>query len=227
MFYEETTIVPAAAQLEQGIVEVNQSFIKRVLTDSAVVAHILEQAVIKRAVYDSQRPTSAPYGKRKTDQTSHMHTQFGGIGDGQSQFEPIASPNLIDGAKGTKNPDFLATGTMNKLTERGTLIPNANGEYHDEDDEMHVYDDDNNPTHYRASTKKNNNGPRPFNFETPYEPEPTPKAPLRSAHLNEVSKYLSENNKNILDGFVVEEAIGKEAVIRASQDGIDVSPITT
>jgi hypothetical protein len=29
------------------------------------------------------------------------------------------------------------------------------------------------------------------------------------------------------DGFVVEEAIGKEAVIRASQDGIDVSPITT
>jgi hypothetical protein len=41
-FYEETTIVPAAAQLEQGIVEVNQSFIKKVLTDSAVVAHILE-----------------------------------------------------------------------------------------------------------------------------------------------------------------------------------------
>jgi hypothetical protein len=66
-FYEETTIVPAAAQLEQGIVEINQSFIKKALTDSAVVAHILEQAVIKRAVYDSQRPTSAPNGKRKTD----------------------------------------------------------------------------------------------------------------------------------------------------------------
>ena len=115
-----------------------------------------------------------------------MHTQFGGAGEGQSQFEPIASPNLMDGAKGTKTPDLLATGAMNKLTERGTLIQNV----HDEDDEMHVYDDDNNPTHYRASTKKNNSGPRPFNFETPYDAEPTPKAPLRSAHLNEVSKYL-------------------------------------
>jgi hypothetical protein len=30
-----------------------------------------------------------------------------------------------------------------------------------------------------------------------------------------------------IDGFVVEEAIGKEAVIRASQEGIDVSPVTT
>ena len=192
-FYEETTIVPAAAQLEQGIVEINQSFIKKALTDSAVVAHILEQAVIKRAVYDSQRPTSAPNGKRKTDQTSHMHTQFGGPGEGQSHFEPIASPNLIDGGKGTKNPDLLATGAMNKLTERGTLIQNQHDELPDEDDEMHVYDDDNNPTHYRGSTKKKNSGPRPFNFETPYEPEPTPKAPLRSAHLNEVSKYLFQN----------------------------------
>jgi hypothetical protein len=119
-----------------------------------------------------------------------MHTQFGGPGDGQSHFEPIASPNLIDGGKGTKNPDLLATGAMNKLTERGTLIQNAHAEYPDEEDEMHVYDDDNNPTHYRRSTKKTDSGPRPFNFETPYEPEPTPKAPLRSAHLNEVSKYL-------------------------------------
>jgi hypothetical protein len=41
-FYEETTIVPSAAQLEQGVVEVNESLIKKVLTDSAVVAHILE-----------------------------------------------------------------------------------------------------------------------------------------------------------------------------------------
>ena len=90
----------------------------------------------------------------------------------------------------TKNPDFLATGAMNKMTERGTLIPNDREEG-DEDDEMHVYDDDNNPTHHRASTKKNNSGPRPFNFETPYEPEHTPKAPLRSAHMKEVSKYLS------------------------------------
>ncbi len=94
----------------------------------------------------------------------------------------------MDGVKGTKTPDLLATGAMNKLTERGTLIQNPHSEFPDEDDEMHVYDDDNNPTHYRASTKKNS-GPRPFNFETPYEPEPTPKAPLRSAHLNEVSKY--------------------------------------
>jgi hypothetical protein len=30
-----------------------------------------------------------------------------------------------------------------------------------------------------------------------------------------------------VDGFVVEEAIGKVAVIRASQEGIDVSPVTT
>jgi len=117
-----------------------------------------------------------------------MHTQFGGAGEAQSQFEPIASPNLMDGGKGSKTPDLLATGGMNKLTERGTLIQNPHSEFPDEDDEMHVYDDDNNPTHYRASTKKNS-GPRPFNFETPYEPEPTPKAPLRSAHLNEVSKY--------------------------------------
>ena len=42
IFYEETTLVPAAAQLEQGIVDVNQSFIKKILTDSAVEAHILE-----------------------------------------------------------------------------------------------------------------------------------------------------------------------------------------
>lgn len=63
----------------------------------------------------------------------------------------------------------------------------------DEDDEMHVYDDDNNPTHHRASSKKTNSGPRPFNFETPYEGEHNQKAPLRSANINEVSKCLILN----------------------------------
>ncbi len=43
-----------------------------------------------------------------------MQTQFGGQGDGLSQFEPIASPNIFDGAKGLKTPDMLATGPMNK-----------------------------------------------------------------------------------------------------------------
>jgi hypothetical protein len=63
---------------------------------------------------------------------------------------------------------------------------------------------------------------------------------IRSIETTLSPSLMSQNLKTIttllvlflflilsIDGFVVEEAIGKEAVIRASQEGIDVSPVTT
>jgi hypothetical protein len=51
-----------------------------------------------------------------------------------SQFEPISSPNILDGAKGLKTPDLFATGGF-KQTERGNLIPMTNIGLGDDEEE--------------------------------------------------------------------------------------------
>ena len=45
----------------------NQSLLKSLLIDSAVSAHVLELAVIKRAIIDSQKPPVETNGKRRPD----------------------------------------------------------------------------------------------------------------------------------------------------------------